>query len=232
MCFLNEDEESVLYWQWDMMDLAIDFIEKELEKSGSMHNNFNDYKNYDLSDNITSYQYEAAGEMFIYLMLCPKFMLDWKTFYIDLIHHASPDVILQTLNRILIIGRRMKSRKDEINVEISKKIIKKIEIKFALNFQAIAKFYNGNPMITIENTENPNLSSNILTKVKEAKENLTTELNIQGNSCALFKMSINMIYQALYKHQALIQSTSLIKQESHFHLPSYHSVNLEETHLQ
>ena len=110
-------------------------------------------------------------------MLCPKFMLDWKTFYIDLIQHASPVIIMQTLNRILITGRH---RKDKTSVDISKRIVKKIENKFVLNFQAIAKFYHGTHLLTIENIENSNLSSN------EAKEYLATDmnkLNIQGNSC-------------------------------------------------
>ena len=182
LCFVDDDEESVLYWNWNMMDLAIESLEKELIKSGSKHNDFDDYKNYDHSNVITSDLYEAAGEMFIYLMLCPKFMHHWKTLYIDLIQNASPVIIMQTLNRILITGRH---RKDRTSVDISKTIIRKTANKLSLNFQAVAKFYKRVPMFTMENIEHSNLSINILPKVYDTKENLgnaLNELNVNGKS--------------------------------------------------
>ena len=180
LCFVNDDEESVLYYDWNMMDHAIESLETELEKSGSQHNNF--YDDYDYSDVITSKQYEAAGEMFIYLMLCPKFMHHWKTLYIDLIQNASPFIIMQTLNRILITGRH---RKDRTSVDISKTIIRKTANKLSLNFQAVAKFYKRVPKIAMENIEHSNLSINILPKVYDTKENLENalnELNVNGKS--------------------------------------------------
>ena len=54
------------------------------------------------SDNLTEEDYEEAGKMFIYLNMCPKFLFDWTKLYIDLLNNSSPDLIVQTLNRIMV----------------------------------------------------------------------------------------------------------------------------------
>ena len=65
---------------------------------------------------------DAAGEMFIYWNLCPKFLYDWTQFYADLIQNASPDIILLTLNRIIVTA---KMRGDKNIFDITKNILMK-----------------------------------------------------------------------------------------------------------
>ena len=118
VCFASDSSQSVLYWRWENMKASLDSLEKELKTSGSQHMNHNN----NLLYKFKSKQYEEAAEMFIYLNLCPKFMIDWKQLYIDLIQNASPDMIVQTLNRLLITSRL---RHDQTIVDISKAILKK-----------------------------------------------------------------------------------------------------------
>ena len=77
---------------------------------------------YDKIQNFSSEQFKTAAEMFIYLNLCPKFMLDWLKLYVDLLQNGSPDVIIQTLNRIMITAR---GKKDITIRDITKKIFEK-----------------------------------------------------------------------------------------------------------
>ena len=72
-------------------------------------------------DNMTKEDLKNAAEMFIYYNLCPKFMYEWTTFYIDLMQNASPDVIVLTLNRIMVTGRK---KGDKMIENIAKKIFK------------------------------------------------------------------------------------------------------------
>ena len=140
--------------------------------------------------NLENNQYEAVGEMFIYLMLCPKFMFDWTSLYIDLIQHASPDNVMQTLNRILITGGL---KKDKTIVDISRRILRKITNKLSLKFQHIDRYYKGVPKITIENIEKINQTSNISPKIQNLTKEapIMKESNIQlkiGNSCTSFNI--------------------------------------------
>ena len=83
-------------------------------------------------------QLKPATEMFIYLNLCPKFMFDWVKLYVDLLQNGSPDVIVQTLNRILITAR---TRNDKTIREITKKIFRKFSNTFELKFLTVEKTY-------------------------------------------------------------------------------------------
>ena len=56
-------------------------------------------------------EYEAPGEMFIYLTQCLKFMFEWKQLYVDLLQNGPPDIIVQTLNRIIAISELVKEDK-------------------------------------------------------------------------------------------------------------------------
>ena len=62
---------------------------------------------------------EMAAEMFIYVNLCPKTVYDLIMFYIDLMQNAPPNIIIQTLNRVMITGRK---NGDNALVDITKKI--------------------------------------------------------------------------------------------------------------
>ena len=65
--------------------------------------------------------------MFIYLNLCPKFMFDWTKLYIKLFQDASPDLIVQTLNRIILNAR---NKGDKTVDDIARKIFMKVSQTF------------------------------------------------------------------------------------------------------
>ena len=73
---------------------------------------------------------EAAGDMFIYLYLCPKFNWRWTNFYVDLFQNSTPDVIVQTLNRIMYTAGRIKENKSNFN--LTKKVFLKVLDSFNL----------------------------------------------------------------------------------------------------
>ena len=64
------------------------------------------------------YKAAAAGEMLIYLIYCSCFK--WKQLYVDLMQNGPPDIIVQTLNRIIAIGIR---KKDKIITNTAKNIL-------------------------------------------------------------------------------------------------------------
>lgn len=75
---------------------------------------------------------ETAGQMFIYWNLCPKFMYDWTQFYTDLMQNAQLDIIIQTLNRIMVTA---KTSGDKAILDIAKKIFARITESDNLPFQ-------------------------------------------------------------------------------------------------
>ena len=91
----------------------------------------------DVSYNISSEYLEAAGKMFLYVNLCPKFMFEWTQFYIDLLQNAPPDIIVLSLNRIMVIGKKYG---DKAIVDIAKKIFIQIAYKFPFTFPTIDAF--------------------------------------------------------------------------------------------
>ena len=117
-------------------------IEEKLKLMGSTHTNFDLDSVYDDFD---KEKYRIAGEMFIYLTQCPKFMFEWTQLYVDLLQNASPDVMVQTLNRILITGR-MKG--DNIVTDIAKNIFMMTSTNLSLKFQTIDAFTKSNQNIT------------------------------------------------------------------------------------
>ena len=117
-------------------------IEEKLKLMGSTHTNFDLDSVYDYFD---KEKYRIAGEMFIYLTQCPKFMFEWTQLYVDLLQNASPDVMVQTLNRILITGR-MKG--DNIVTDIAKNIFMMTSTNLSLEFQTIDAFTKSNQNIT------------------------------------------------------------------------------------
>ena len=131
-CFDYTDEYRVL----DTSGMKyVNAISEQLEIIGSKHTNFSyktkTYKNFGMD------KYKAAGEMFIYLTQCPKFMFEWTQLYVDLLQNASPDVIVQALNRIMITGR-MKGH--NIVTDIARNIFAKVSNKLSLTFPEVDKF--------------------------------------------------------------------------------------------
>ena len=182
VCFADETGETLLYTDDDYYknENPVDYVGKELEKLGSKHVNFDDLI---LLRSFESEQYKTAAEMFIYLTLCPKFKFDWKVLYVDLFQNAPPNVIVETLNRIMITGRK---KNDLAIVDITKGILEKVESKLSLKFQEIDEYFKGSK-IEINNVENSILPKNLSYKANDVTvKNLTSkfkeiELNIQGN---------------------------------------------------
>ena len=85
-------------------------------------------------DNIEEETYETAGEMFLFLNLCPKLMNEWIIFYVNLFQNSSPDVMAQALNRILKIENE---KKDKLNLQIAQKIFKNFRKKFSVQLRSI-----------------------------------------------------------------------------------------------
>ena len=131
-CFNGDNEWSVLTsLQHVPIKYLIDSFEKDLIKYGSQHRT-------NLTAGVITFEkYETAGEMFIYLTLCPKFMFEWTQLYIDLLLQSPPDVIVQTVNRIMINGR---IKRDNIVTNIARKLFKRIDDKLSLKYKIIDHF--------------------------------------------------------------------------------------------
>ena len=104
----------------DILALNIELIEKELDLNTTD----------DFNDKVSNETLEIAGEMFIYLNLCPKFMWRWINLYVDLLQNSPPDIIVQTLNRILY---QAKKNNDKSVFNITKSLFIKITKKLSLD---------------------------------------------------------------------------------------------------
>ena len=122
-CFVNNE---LLFYGPSMMIFTENFLVNRVLGSPEA--------DLDGAYNISTSFLETAGGMFIYWNLCPKFMYEWKKFYIDLMQNASPDIIVLTLNRIIKTGEQ---NGDKTIVEIARKIFRKITEKYSLVFQQI-----------------------------------------------------------------------------------------------
>ena len=157
-CFVSDSSGTL---EDDRMSYNLMEIEKEFLVRGSKHNNFDLNKN---TYTFTEVTLNESAKMFIYLNLCPKFLYDWIKLYIDLLQNAPTDVIVQTLNRIMITG---KTKKDRIVVEFSKNIFTKITNELSLQYQSIEHFSKGyeknaTGLATEKTSENTNKELNEL----------------------------------------------------------------------
>ena len=104
-------------------------LEAELIQSGSRHNEYILDKTYKMS--MDSEKIKVVGEMYIYLHMCPKFMLDWMKLYTNMIQKSSPDIIVQTLNRIMVTGRIKKDKTlEDIAKMVLNRAVEKLQLKF------------------------------------------------------------------------------------------------------
>ena len=111
--------------------ISIEDITENIENIGK---ELNETVSHKIIDNIEEETYETAGEMFLFLNLCPKLMNEWIIFYVNLFQNSSPDVMAQALNRILKIENE---KKDKLNLQIAQKIFKNFRKKFSVQLRSI-----------------------------------------------------------------------------------------------
>ena len=92
-----------------------------------------------IMDNMTDSQLWLAGKMFTYLNSCSGLLKPWFSFYADLFHKQSLDVIILTLNRILknenVPNKNLK--------DIAKTLFKRISSIFSLKYKEIQNISEG-----------------------------------------------------------------------------------------
>ena len=120
-CF---DDDTSNIFQYSSMNALLAQIANEIAPGESY--------NVGLLNNIPDETFQTAGEMFFYLNLCPKFMYKWKTLLLNLLKNNSLDIILQTLNRIMVTGNL---KNDKSLEDIAKKIFIRVGEKNPLHFQ-------------------------------------------------------------------------------------------------
>ena len=75
----------------DIMLSQVKAVEQELQIESSAK----------INETYTNEELKMAGEMFLYLTMCPESIKPWLVFYKDLFQTQSPDQIILTLNRIM-----------------------------------------------------------------------------------------------------------------------------------
>ena len=146
-CSFVDTEGNVIQSKDVDAQMVMDSVEKELKNLGSKHNNHDMMATHNFETEL----YEMAGKMFLYLNLCPKFMYEWVQLYVDLFKNATPYVIVQTLNRIMVTG---KQKKDKTVTNIARKIFNRIDNKLSLKYKTIDIFLKTNKNITLDKMDN------------------------------------------------------------------------------
>ena len=135
VCFLNS---SMVILPLEHQEAIMKDLEEQYQYLHYQHFNYYDYNfNLEKTFNLSNEFVRAAGEMFIYSFLCPKFMFDWTKFYVELLENSPPDIIVQTLTRIIIMGKK---NDDKAIENVARKILMKISEKISLQFQSIEAF--------------------------------------------------------------------------------------------
>ena len=127
LCFVNS---SMVLLPLKDQEAVVTYLEFQMWNTFQINMNF-------IKVNITNNLLKAAGEMYIYSFLCPKFMFDWTRFYVELMEKATPDTIVHTLNRIMIMGKKNNEKPTE---DIARKILLRMEEKLSLQYKSIEIF--------------------------------------------------------------------------------------------
>ena len=100
ICFNNPEDVVDKTTQKDYDNGEIEFIIVWLKYYERFKNVFEKHDvNLTKSFEIPIDYFQTAGELFVYYNLCPKLRYEWLVLYKDLLQNASPDIILQTLNK-------------------------------------------------------------------------------------------------------------------------------------
>ena len=75
-------------------------------------------------ETMTNEHLKSAGEIFLYLAMCPTKIMPWVRFYEDLFQTQSPDQIILTLNRVMKGTKRSRNEDFKKKAEI---IFRRIE---------------------------------------------------------------------------------------------------------
>ena len=97
-------------------------------------------------ENITLANLKIASEMFMYLNTCPDTLRSWILLYTNMFKNQSPDKILLTLNRILTGKNNPASKSFK---SITRKLMKRTEILFGIQFKEIGRFFEGNSSLSL-----------------------------------------------------------------------------------
>ena len=152
--------------------------------------------------------------MFIYLNLCPKFMWRWINLYVDLLQNSPPDIIVQTLNRILY---EAKKNNDKSVFNITKSLFIKITKNLSLD-ETYSK-------LTHKNQSKVN-SFSIHTQNLKGKP-------IKNKLLHFFSFILNWLLQPIITERTItIQFIWLMKKEKYLHQHSFPFVSLQEIGLQ
>ena len=76
-----------------------------------------------INDTLTREELRTAGEMFLYLNMCPDEIKPWIVFYKDLFQTQSPDQIILTLNRLM---KGSRTQTNEHFKELAEMLLKRI----------------------------------------------------------------------------------------------------------
>ena len=129
-CF---DDDTSNIFQYSSMNTLLTKIANEVAPGESF--------NVGLLNNIPDETFQTAGEMFFYLNLCPKSKFEWTQLLSSMLQNTSLDLILLTLNRIMVTG---KLKNDKILVDIAKKIFIRVGEKYPLHFQKFNELTRNN----------------------------------------------------------------------------------------
>ena len=129
-CF---DDDTSNTFQYSSMNALLAQIANEIAPGESY--------NVGLLNNIPDETFQTSGEMFFYLNLCPKSKFEWTQLLSSMLENTSLDLILQTLNRIMVTG---KLKNDKILVDIAKEIFIRVGEMYPLHFQTFDKLTKNN----------------------------------------------------------------------------------------
>ena len=129
-CF---DDDTSNIFQYSSMNALLAQIANEIAPGESY--------NVGLLNNIPDETFQTSGEMFFYLNLCPKSKFEWTQLLSSMLENTSLDLILQTLNRIMVTG---KLKNDKILVDTAKKIFIRVGEMYPLHFQIFDKLTKNN----------------------------------------------------------------------------------------
>ena len=76
-----------------------------------------------INDTLTREELRTAGEMFLYLNMCPDEIKPWIVFYKDIFQTQSPDQIILTLNRLM---KGPRTQTNEHFKELAEMLLKRI----------------------------------------------------------------------------------------------------------